>query len=267
MTLTQTVGIAVIAYNRPDCLDKCLSSLWNSLDESPHVNSIALFDDGSPYGLTSFQQKYSGLRVFQSDGNHGVVFNKNRALYYFTEICPVDVVILLEDDVLLSGDWLDPWLKAVRLHRHMNYSPGYFRIPSYEKYWLKPDSAGTPEDPYVYKVVTGQCTALSTDLIRSQAGYLNPAFKGYGHGHVEWACRLIQHGHGGYWERGVERGFFAIPSGVEIQQANSNKDQSQINRNKVVMDDLMREPDLPFVGSPWKNDDERELFLSVFQSS
>ena len=267
MNLTQTVGIAVISYNRLECLGNCLSSLWNTFAESPCVDSIAVFDDGSPYELTSLLQKYPGLQVFQSDINHGVVFNKNRALYYFTEISPVDVVVLLEDDVLLSGDWLDPWLKAVRLHRHMNYSPGYFRIPSYEKYWLKPDSAGTPEDPYVYKVVTGQCTALSTDLIRSQAGYLNPAFKGYGHGHVEWACRLIQHGHGGYWKRGVERGFFAIPSGVEIQHATSNKDQTQINLNKVVMDNLMEEAQLPYVGFPWKDDDERELFLSVFQSN
>ena len=263
----QTVGIAIIAYKRFDCLDKCLNSLWSSLKESSCVESIAVFDDGSPYELASLKQKYSGLQIFQSDINHGVVFNKNRALYYFTEILPVDIVILLEDDVLLSGNWLDQWLKAVRLHRHMNYSPGYFRIPSYEKFWLKPDSAGTPEDPFVYKVVTGQCTALTTDLIRSEAGYLNPSFKGYGHGHVEWACRLIQHGHGGYWKRGVERGFFAIPSGIEIQQANSNKDQKQINQNKVVMDDLMQESELPFVAYPWKNDDEREIFLSIFKGS
>ena len=263
----QTVGIAIIAYKRFDCLDKCLNSLWSSLKESSCVESIAVFDDGSPYELASLKQKYSGLQVFQSDTNQGVVFNKNRALYYFAEIAPVDTIILLEDDVLLSGNWLNQWLKAVRLHRHMNYSPGYFRIPSYEKFWLKPNSAGTPEDPYVYKVVTGQCTALSTDLISSQVGYLNPAFKGYGCGHVEWACRFIQHGYGGYWTRGVERGFFAIPSGVAIQKTISNKDQHQISRNKTVIDDLMKKSELPFVGTPWADDDEREIFLSVFKHS
>ncbi len=47
----------------------------------------------------------------------------------------------------------------------------------------------------------------------------------------------------------------------------SNKDQTQINLNKVVMDNLMEEAQLPYVGFPWKNDDERELFLSVFQSN
>ena len=180
------VGVAIVAYNRLECLQRCLDSIFRS-NSVPLIDSLAVFDDGSPYSLSAEIDFPEGLssRVFQSSVNHGVIVNKNRALYYFAEVDPVDIVIILEDDVVVSSsDWISPWIDSVNLHGHMNYSPGYFRIPAYEKYWLRPDSKGTPEDPFSYSVVTGQCTALRVELIRSKVGYLNPQFQGYGHGHV-----------------------------------------------------------------------------------
>ena len=261
------VGVAVVAYNRLECLRRCLSSIFNS-ESVASIDCLAVFDDGSSYSLNDeikFPEEICS-KIFQSDVNHGVIVNKNRALYYFAEINPVDIVVVLEDDVLLSnGDWLSPWINSAKIHGHMNYSPGYFRIPEYQKFWLRPDSKGTPEDPFSYSVVTGQCTALKVELIRSKVGYLNPLFQGYGHGHVEWASRLVRLGFGGYWADGSQRAFYAIRSGVEIQPAASNKKQSEIDRNKKVMDRLISSPDAIYVKEPWLDEVSREVFLSVFR--
>ena len=190
------VGVAIVAYNRLECLQRCLHSIFRS-ESLSRIDSLAVFDDGSSYDLSAEIDFPESLcaKVFQSAANHGVIVNKNRALYYFAEIDPVDIVIILEDDVVVSdGDWLSSWVQSVEIHGHMNYSPGYFRIPEYKKFWLRPDSKGTPQDPFSYSVVTGQCTALHAELIRSKVGYLNPQFQGYGHGHVEWASRLVRLG-------------------------------------------------------------------------
>ena len=261
------VGVAIVAYNRLECLQRCLDSIFCS-NSVPLIDSLAVFDDGSPYSLSAEIDFPEGLssRVFQSSVNHGVIVNKNRALYYFAEVDPVDIVIILEDDVVVSSsDWISPWIDSVNLHGHMNYSPGYFRIPAYEKYWLRPDSKGTPEDPFSYSVVTGQCTALRVELIRSKVGYLNPQFQGYGHGHVEWASRLVRLGYGGHWDDHSPRAFYAIRSGVEIQPAVSNKNQTEIDRNKKVMDRLINNSDMAFVKHPWLDEVSRDVFLSVFK--
>ena len=261
------IGVAIVAYARLDCLKKCLSSIYHSKSLSS-IDSLAVFDDGSSYDLNSEIALPEGVRakIFQSSSNHGVIVNKNRALYYFAEVDPVDIVVILEDDVIVSpGDWLSDWIESVKIHGHMNYSPGYFRIPEYEKFWLRHDAKGTPGDPFSYKVVTGQCTALSVDLIRTKVGYLNPQFKGYGHGHVEWASRLVRLGYGGSWSDDSPRAFYAIRSGVEIQPAASNKNQSEIDRNKKVMDRLIANPETTYVPHPWVDEEARDVFLSVFR--
>jgi len=261
------IGVAIVAYNRLECLRRCLQSVFQS-ESLSLIDSLAVFDDGSSYDLSAEIVFPEGVRakVFQSAVNHGVIVNKNRALYYFAEVDPVDVVVILEDDVIVSaGDWLSPWVRSVEIHGHMNYSPGYFRIPEYQKFWLRPDAVGTPEDPFSYSVVTGQCTALDTNLIRSKVGYLNPQFQGYGHGHVEWASRLVRLGYGGQWTDTSPRAFFAIRSGVEIQPAASNKNQSEIDRNKKVMDRLIVDSDSTFVRHPWLDEASRDVFLSTFK--
>jgi glycosyltransferase involved in cell wall biosynthesis len=263
------VGVAIVAYNRLECLQRCLHSIFRS-ESLSRIDSLAVFDDGSSYDLSAEIDFPESLcaKVFQSAANHGVIVNKNRALYYFAEIDPVDIVIILEDDVVVSdGDWLSSWVQSVEIHGHMNYSPGYFRIPEYKKFWLRPDSKGTPQDPFSYSVVTGQCTALSAELIRSKVGYLNPQFQGYGHGHVEWASRLVRLGYGGHWSDNLPRAFYAIRSGVEIQPAASNKNQKEIDRNKKIMDRLIANPDATFVQHPWLDDVSRDVFLSVFRTA
>ena len=260
------IGVAIVAYARLDCLKKCLSSIYHS-KSLPLIDSLAVFDDGSSYDLNSEIALPEDIRakIFQSSTNHGVVVNKNRALYYFTEVDPVDIVVILEDDVSVSpGDWLSDWIESVKIHGHMNYSPGYFRIPEYQKFWHRPESKGTPEDPFSYSVVTGQCTALNVELIRSKVGYLNPLFQGYGCGHVEWATRFIRLGFGGSWETNSPRAFFAIASGIRLQSSTSNKNQQQIDRNKKVLRQLIGSKEVQFVEHPWLDDKSRASFLSIF---
>ena len=46
------VGVAIVAYNRLECLQRCLDSIFRS-NSVPLIDSLAVFDDGSPYSLSA----------------------------------------------------------------------------------------------------------------------------------------------------------------------------------------------------------------------
>ena len=189
--LFTNVGIAIITYNRPNFLESCLNSVFNF----PTFNAeIAVFDDASLDNSCEIASKY--CKYFSGKSNEGVVVNKNRALYYFTEISPKDIIIILEDDVNVeSCNWISDWTDAASKYGHMNYIPPWFFDPSLSDNFVS--GLGSVADPYIFTLVTGQCTSVRADLIRSSVGYLNPLFKGYGHGHVDWTLRFINLDYGG----------------------------------------------------------------------
>ena len=260
------VGIAVITYNRVETLINCLKSIISFTSIGSDI-SCAVFDDGTDADLSSLLSPYSiGGPVFQSKSNCGVVFNKNRALYYFTEIEPVDIIVLLEDDVCVEAPgWINEWIDAAVRYGHMNYSPIWFRDGFHKKFWISSaDCKGTVSDPYLYSAVTGQCTSLRTELIRDGVGYLNPRFQGYGYGHVEWTCRFLAKGHGGIFEKEGQRAFYAINGGVGVQPSKTYKNPEELNQNATVYSDLMNLPQYELVSKPWL-DGQEALFKEIYK--
>ena len=199
------------------------------------------------------------LKSFKVKTNRGVVINKNRALYYFTEINPVDILIVLEEDTQPNvNGWEEPWIKCTEKFGHINYCYPWF-IP---EHITSKGTDGSWSNPHGFRHLTGQVHGLKTKYIKEKVGYLNPEFKGYGHGHVEWTERFMINGMGGRFE--PKRGYGeykAINFGVSLQESVSNKDENQVKNNLKTKNSLRRQ----FVPLPWTTDEERSIFYGGVQ--
>ena len=177
------VGFAVITYKRRENLNTCLEHIVKFTPNKENYK-FAIFDDGSDYTIEPDDR----FEVFQGKSNRGVVVNKNRALYYFTVIEPVDVIIMLEDDTQPDTiGWEEFWIKSTLKFGHMNYA-----MPSWPKSSITTkNTKGTWNSPHGYQYLTGQVHGLQTKHVKTKVGYLNPNFEGYGWAHVEWTRRFI----------------------------------------------------------------------------
>lgn len=171
--------IAIITYDRINFLKKCVEHIKKYTDDSV---PIIVCDDGSKDGTKQWCQKES-IEIIQGN-NKGVVWNKNRGLYYVKHYTDCDPVILIEDDFYPIGEWLDAWVKAVEIWDHINVVyPVWTRKGIYDK------GEGTPENPYRSTHFGGGCIGTSMRSL-DIGGFLDVDFKGYGYGHVEWTKRL-----------------------------------------------------------------------------
>jgi glycosyltransferase involved in cell wall biosynthesis len=252
-----TVGIAVITYKRPLSLKCCLESIFSH----PTGNAeVVVFDDCSLDDSVKIAGNYA--KYVSSQKNTGVIGNKNRAIYYFTEISKKDVIILIEDDVIIkSGNWLELWVLAAIKYGHMNFSAPWFENESLRDFYIS--GGGTLENPAVYKIVTGQCTSFLTSKIKENVGYLNPLFKGFGFGHVEWTNRFIANNLGGYSKEKVNY-YYCISGGIEAIETASFKNDAEINSNEKVYEKLNSEDVFNFVEFPWTDDSSKDDFLKSF---
>ena len=101
------IGIGVITYKRPIHLNLLLESI--NKNTSPD-HEVVIFDDaGANFsGNENNSWKY---KRFTTKRNCGVTINKNRALYYFTELSKKEIIILIEDDCLVTeSDWVKIWV-------------------------------------------------------------------------------------------------------------------------------------------------------------
>jgi len=143
----------------------------------------------------------------------------------------------------------------------MNYIPPWFFDPSLSDNFVS--GLGSVADPYIFTLVTGQCTSVRADLIRSSVGYLNPLFKGYGHGHVDWTLRFINLDYGGRHTSSGNNFFLGIKGGILALQSPSNKDVDELNNNQTTFIHLQNELHL-FVEKPWLSDSDKTKFLEPF---
>lgn len=258
------VGVAIITRNRPELLLRCVQSVVHHA--SGNRVSISVFDDGSDPGLSvSPEQLPVGVEILRSEARKGVVFNKNRALYYFTKVKPAKFIILLEDDMeVTSGSWLHAWIGACRRYGHVNFVPPWFFNESHSKYYL--GGEGSSEDPYRFGVVTGQCSAVRRSIVNKKAGYLNPRFVGYGHGHVEWTNRIVQSGYGGVFASG-RFSYYGLSEGLRALDSVTNKDPSELARNSRLFKALKGDAQLSqVVRRPWLSPKTREVFMASMSS-
>lgn len=252
-----TIGIAIITYKRPKELKRCLDLI--SLYPTDNAE-VVIFDDCSLDETVLVANDYG--KYISPDKNSGVVGNKNRAIYYFTEISKKDVVILMEDDVcVMAGNWLELWVSSAIKYGHMNFSAPWFKHESLIHQYVSGN--GSVDSPDVYQIVTGQCTSFLRSHIITGVGYLNPLFKGFGYGHVEWTNRFIRQGLGGYFnERGPH--YFCISGGIEAPATPSFKNNDELNLNEVVYKKIASKHDVNFVEHPWLDNNSKVEFLKPF---
>lgn len=249
---TPSIGIAVITYKRPDYLIKCLKSIINHTGRSVE---LSIFDDGSD--LETLRDAAKLFRLISTKINGGVVQNKNRALYYYTEINPKDIIILLEDDTIIdSSEWIDNWTNATLLHGHINYSPPWFMHESLRSEFVGGEN--NFKQPSLFKILTGQCTGVLRKHIKEDIGYLNPRFKGYGHGHVEWTNRFVDAAIGGFNENN-RRIYKAITGNISAPPAPSFKSEEELRKNLETLIELNNNKTL-FVKNPWLSDADQSVF-------
>ena len=189
--------------------------------------------------------------------NRGVVWNKNCGLFHFMSRTDCDPIILVEDDAWpIEAGWLDKWIEAASLWDHVNFS--YPKLVRVGGPYLAGD--GTPGQPHINRLVSGQCTAVSRHAMQT-GGYLDTRFKGYGHGHVEWSRR-----HASLLYRGKVDGFsddnmlfLSIEGGVSADDAPSFRNEDQLVRNQeLLLRTVRRTPDYL---EPWQSDAEREILM------
>ena len=100
-----SIGIAITTYNRREQLLRLVHSLRQHCRDQVH---LAVFDDGSSDGTAAAVAPL--VDAVLEAPNAGIPTNKNRALFYFLALQPVDQLILLEDDVVVTSPrWLRIW--------------------------------------------------------------------------------------------------------------------------------------------------------------
>lgn len=188
------LGIAIITCDRFADLE----NLYASIKKYTHADyEVLVCNDSRNSSSQSIANKLKATVMGKENG--GVIVNKNRALYYFSEIKKVDVLIFLEDDVLIKNyGWEEKWIEgALRYGQISAAPPWYYETGEASKHLVS--GTGTLDDPYVHKWLTAQCVSVRMDLI-PKFGYLDDTFKGYGYGHMEWTNRFLREGYGGYFK-------------------------------------------------------------------
>ena len=246
------IGVAVITYNRLELLQ---DNIKNIQAFSNKDTVLVVADDGSEDSTKAWCDENEVTCISQS--NSGVVANKNRALYYLHEIEHCDVSILLEDDCKpVAQDWDTTWALTALVWGHVNFA--HKRVIGNAKL-IK--GTGEIYSPYISKSVTGQCTATSLTAFQ-KVGYLNPIFKGYGCGHVEWTQRFITQGFNGLTDSHAS--FPCINIGLLSEDAPTHKSEDDIQRNRAIKSSLKAKQGYVY---PWTTEQERLAFVDVVKNA
>lgn len=242
----KAAGIAIITYKRPDHLEACLDHV---LRHSKGDFSLIVSSDEEENAAVTKICADRGVTLL-SGPNRGVIWNKNRALHYFMTRTDCDPIILLEDDAKpIENDWLQDWVEATRRWDHVNFSaPGLLAAAA-----GRISGAGTPADPHIAPLVTGQCTSTSRRAMEI-VGYLDPRFKGYGYGHAEWSIRHTKMLHPSL-SRGDKDTFYSITGHILDTAADTFRNNDDVARNSSVLNAARNEA--PTYKDPWNNDIER----------
>jgi len=226
---------------------------------------LAVFDDGSSDGSAAAVAPLVDMVLEAPNG--GIPVNKNRALFYFLALQPVEQLILLEDDVVVtSRRWLRLWSRAIRRHGHINFSSPRWPRDNPQFHGRLLGGKGSARSPERWSIVSGACCGCDTAVLRQQVGYVNPRFQGYGYEHIEWTRRFLRAGYGGCQRSEHRWTYLSLPHGLtfqeSFQESVSNRDAEAIARNAAVMAELQGAGG--FVPRPWLNNDARQHFLTPF---
>ena len=113
------IGMAVLAYERPHCLEACLDALFQTKLYDYDVTFL-LHDDGSkdPHVRKilnrRWDSKYKIIRYFTENGGGTTGAAINKAMGRLMEIDDFDIIGWCESDTIHHPEWLDRLIKVAR---------------------------------------------------------------------------------------------------------------------------------------------------------
>lgn len=243
------LGIGITTFKRCRKLEVCISRLQELTAEPFH---LFVADDGSNDETVSIcaERKIP----FATGQNMGIAWNKNRALFFLDRALECDITILIEDDCYPNHPgWEREWIAAAQKWGHVNFGGGWFR----EKVL---SGAGSVDDPFVSRSLSGQCTAFSRRALLV-CGYLDPRFRGYGYEHAEHSARLVRAGFGGEMrttERGeLEPHYYLLAADLTVLSDESYRDEESLAANWIAWTKMHGDPIYRF---PWRTTREFRQF-------
>lgn len=249
-----SIAIGVTTFNRLDCLQKVVGSI---LDFTDAAFDLVVADDGSTDNTVEWCRSM-GISV-HSGPNRGIAWNKNRALYSLYERSQANVIVLLDNDcVVTKPDWATVWIDACEKWGHINalHPTTALALQSGQKPSEIVGGTGTAADPYLCKKISGMCIGSSRNAI-GKVGFFDSRFKGYGHEHSEWTLRFRRFGYG-VAEVKVDdhpvKANLMLAYGVEGLDAPSSSDKQMVHENRLTLDRLKGDTDYRL---PWRNEAER----------
>ena len=238
------LGIGVVTYKRGEVATQ------TARDIQAHTSipfDLVIADDGSP--AETVEQLRAAAPVITGN-NHGVTWNKNRALYHLYVVRQCDVVILLEDDTRPAhAGWEQPWIEAAQRWGHVNLAGHWFLHTIVS-------GAGTPADPYLSPNFSGQCTAFSREAL-NYVGFLDTRYRGFGIGHVDHTRRLGRVGYGAVPDATRGMLFCLLASELKLLDAVSFRMEADVERNHALYQTLRHES---VYRSAWSTDEELSEF-------
>ncbi len=242
------LGLAITTYNRRDMI---LSNVADFLRLTSVPFDLVVCDDGS---TDQTAEAVRGLGVPVIGGlNRGIAWNKNRGLYYLSQICKCDVIILMDDDVApVVAGWEQEWINAVQRVGHVNYIPS-----ALTSLLLSPRMDA--RDIGVSPIIGGMVIAQSA-LALSYVGYMDIRFGRYGHEHSDFSGCFVRAGFGGFhtqFEGSRNILFYVIDGGVTLLSSTTSGTPTDLDRNAALLGELR---DDPVYRAPWRNNVQMREF-------
>lgn len=246
------IGIAITTYNRKEMVCALIERIRQITKENYF---LVVCDDGSTDG-TIEALKQLGVTVIGGI-NKGIAWNKNRGLFFFSNICKAESIILMDDDVFPNMfGWAQEWAYGSYRVGHVNYVPHFYDRSS-------PRRPMTAMNLGVGHMIGGMLLAQNAKALAS-VGYMDTRFGRYGHEHTDFSLRFLRAGFGGVrvlWNGEMHNRFYLMDSGIELKEAKSSGQEADLERNANLLAALQKEP---IYRSAWNNEEEKRDFLQEF---
>ncbi len=173
------IGVGILAYNRPTCLNKLITSIKKYGSEDCH---ICISDESA---LES-QENYTPANYYWSKERGGVAVNTNRLLKMLE---PFEYKIILNDDVeVLKQGWQFIYKEAIEktgIHHFCYNQPGLYGASKFEGIIQNINGINIQT---MQKRPHGAVLAFD-DTIYKTVGLFDETFGKYGYEHVDWTWR------------------------------------------------------------------------------
>lgn len=184
ISISNNVGVGILSYNRPDSLERLLTSISNNTD----LSSVTVFvsdESTNKEAIKDVMDKFPKIVYINNSIRLGVAGNSNRLLKCLDRF---EYKFLLNDDVeIISPNWIDFYIKAMKstgIHHFCLREPGVYSA-----------ERGEPSRVNDFNIVTVNekphgAFLVFDSLAFKTVGYFDEKFGFYGMEHVDWSTRI-----------------------------------------------------------------------------